>query len=81
MQALPSGFPNDLIGAFDILKTRSRLAVDDLKVLAMIESAGEILYQNMAKTVSSEEAKNRPAQAPPGSRAIEPTSSATALSE
>jgi hypothetical protein len=57
MQALPSGFPNDLYGAFDILKSRSRLAVDDLKVLAMIESAGEVLYQNIAKTVSSEEAK------------------------
>jgi rubrerythrin len=57
MQALPSGFPSDLIGAFAVLKTRGRLAIDDLKVLAMIESAGELLYLNMAKTLSSAEAK------------------------
>ena len=57
MQALPSGYPSDLYGAFEMLKRRARLALEDLKVLAMIESAGELFYLNMAKTLVNPEAK------------------------
>jgi rubrerythrin len=57
MVALPPGFPADLIGAFDVLKSRPHLGSDELKVLALIESAGEIFYVNMAKCARSAEAK------------------------
>jgi len=57
MRSLPSGYPSDLYGAFDTLKRRPRLAIEDLKVLAMVESAGELFYTNMAKTLVNPEAK------------------------
>jgi rubrerythrin len=56
MVTLPNGFPLDLTGAFNMLKTRKRLSVDDLRVLAMIEAAGEEFYMRIAKGVRDPEA-------------------------
>jgi rubrerythrin len=57
MITLPAGYPMDLIAAFDVLKTRKRLGLDELKVLALVESAGELFYQSIAKTARTEEAR------------------------
>jgi rubrerythrin len=57
MITLPAGYPTDLIAAFDVLKTRKRLGLDELKVLALVESAGELFYQSIAKTARTEEAR------------------------
>lgn len=57
MITLPSGYPTDLVAAFDLLKTRKRLGLDELKVLALVESAGELLYQGLARGARNEEAR------------------------
>jgi rubrerythrin len=57
MIALPDGFPSDLGGAFNLLKTRTKLAADDLRVLAMLEAAGEEFYRRVAKGVRDTKAK------------------------
>ncbi len=57
MVTLPNGFPSDLLGAFKVLKTRPKLAVEELRVLAMIEAAGEEFYLRIAKGVRDREAK------------------------
>jgi rubrerythrin len=51
MVPLPSGFTSDLIAAFGVLKTRTALSVDDLRVLAMIEAAGEEFYVRIARSI------------------------------
>jgi rubrerythrin len=56
MVTLPNGFPSDLLGAFDVLKSRKKLSVDDLRVLAMIEAAGEEFYVRIANGVRNAEA-------------------------
>jgi rubrerythrin len=56
MFTLPAGYPADPIAAFALLKTRRRLDLDDLKVLAMIECYGEVFYLNMANAVGHPEA-------------------------
>lgn len=57
MITLPAGFPTDLIAAFDSLKSRKRLGLDELKVLALVEAAGELFYQSMARGARHEESK------------------------
>jgi rubrerythrin len=57
MIALPAGYPTDLIAAFDVLKTRKRLGMDELKVLALVEAAGESFYLSMAKAAKTDQAK------------------------
>ena len=57
MFSLPSGFPSDLIGAFKVLTTRPELTIEDLRVLAVIEAAGEEFYLRIAKSVRNTEAK------------------------
>ncbi len=57
MITLPAGYPTDLIAAFDMLKLRKRLGMDELKVLALVEAAGELFYQSMARTARTDEAK------------------------
>ncbi len=55
MSVLPAGFPEQ---AFDVLKTRTQLSVEDLQVLAMIECFGEAFYFVLAKNVSNPAAKS-----------------------
>jgi rubrerythrin len=57
MITLPAGYPTELIAAFEVLKSRKRLGIEELKVLALVESAGELFYQAMAKTAKNEEAR------------------------
>jgi rubrerythrin len=52
MMSIPEGFPADPVGVFDLLKGRATLNSDDLKVLAMIEAAGEALYFRIAEGVA-----------------------------
>ena len=51
MMTIPPGFPSDVAAAFEILKQRATLGADDLKVLAMIEAAGEAFYFRIADAV------------------------------
>ncbi|MFA7270754.1 MAG: ferritin family protein [Sterolibacterium sp.] len=57
MIPLAPGYPADLFGAFEVMKTRQRLGIDDLKMLALLESAGEAFYLAVAKGVSNTQAK------------------------
>ncbi len=57
MATLPPGYPTEAFPAFDFLKTRQSLSIDDLKVLAMIELYGETFYQILARGVDDAEAK------------------------
>ena len=57
MTTLPAGCPTDAFAALDYLKSRPTLAIDDLKVLAMIETYGEVFYQVLARGVPDEESK------------------------
>jgi hypothetical protein len=57
MMTIPAGFPADSAGAFGVLRTRVKLGPDDLKVLAMIEAAGEAFYFQVADGVQDPQAK------------------------
>ncbi len=57
MSALPSGYPTDQREAFSLLSTRAKLSIDDIKVLALLEAAGEAFYLAMAEAVPQAEAK------------------------
>ena len=54
MSAIPSGYPNDQIEAFSLLSTREKLSVDDMKILALLEAAGEAFYLAAAAAVDNE---------------------------
>lgn len=58
MTTIPSGYPNDQIDAFSLLATRAKLSVDDMKILALLEAAGESFYLAAAAAVDNEEAKD-----------------------
>lgn len=45
---LPADRPRDPFEAFAQLCARDRLDVEDLRVLALVEASGEVLYQSMA---------------------------------
>lgn len=57
MATLPEGYPTEAFAAFDLLKSRRVLSIDDLRVLAMIESYGEVFYRIVAAGVTDAEAK------------------------
>ena len=57
MATLPAGCPTDAFAALDYLKSRPSLSIDDLKVLAMIETYGEVFYEVLARGVSDDESK------------------------
>tara|TARA_R110002072_G_scaffold977_5_gene8052 strand:- start:3450 stop:3938 length:489 start_codon:yes stop_codon:yes gene_type:complete len=58
MTTIPSGYPNDQIDAFSLLATRAKLSIDDMKILALLEAAGEAFYLAAAAAVNNEEAKD-----------------------
>lgn len=57
MSIVPPGYPADAGSVFKLLATRTRLSTDDMKVLALIEHAGEGAYFAMAAAVDNAEAK------------------------
>lgn len=57
MATLPAGCPTDAFGALDYLKTRASLSIEDMKILAMIETYGEVFYEVLARGVADEEAR------------------------
>lgn len=57
MTSLPAGCPAQPFEALDYLKQRRTLSIDDLKVLAMIETYGEVFYEVMARGVDDTAAK------------------------
>ena len=58
MATLPAGYPADAFEAFAFLKTRQQLSLEDLQVLAMIETYGERFYQVLAAGVGHPEARS-----------------------
>ncbi|MET0378936.1 MAG: ferritin-like domain-containing protein [Spongiibacteraceae bacterium] len=57
MSLLPAGYPSDASAAFKLLGARTKLSIDDLKVLALLEQSGEAGYFAMAAATDNEEAK------------------------
>ena len=57
MTSIPSGYPTDQIEAFSLLGTRPRLSIDDMKILALLEAAGETFYLAAAEAVDNADAK------------------------
>ncbi len=58
MSSIPSGYPSDQIAAFALLATHKKLSIDDMKILALLEAAGEAFYLAAADAVEREEAKD-----------------------
>ena len=58
MTSIPSGYPSDQIAAFAFLATLEKLSIDDMKILALLEAAGEAFYLAAADAVEREEAKD-----------------------
>jgi rubrerythrin len=54
---LPDGYTADSQAAFALMKTRSRLSIDDVKVLAILECYGEEFYFGLARQVRNDEAR------------------------
>jgi rubrerythrin len=57
MSPIPAGYPASQTEAFALLAARSTLSIDDLKVLALLETAGEAFYLALAEAVPGAEAK------------------------
>jgi len=57
MASLPAGYPSQPFEALDFLKTHQTLSIDDVKVLAMIETYGEVFYEVLARGVADETAR------------------------
>jgi len=57
MMTLPEGYPAEAFAAFDFLKQRRQLSVQDLQVLALIECYGEKFYEILAAGVEHPEAR------------------------
>lgn len=53
----PTGYPASATEAFALLQSKSRLNIDDLKVLAMIEQSGKDFYLALAKAANKPEAR------------------------
>lgn len=58
MTSIPAGYPSDQLEAFSLLATRDRLSTDDMKILALLEAAGETFYLAAADAVDNDEAKD-----------------------
>ena len=57
MSNLPSELPSDFGSAFGRLLGLQKLGVEDMKLMILLETAGEPLYFNLAEGVPSEEAR------------------------
>jgi hypothetical protein len=57
MSTLPDGYPQEAFAAFDVLKSRKQLTIDDMKVLALIECFGEAFYYVLAANVQNPQAR------------------------
>lgn len=54
---IPTGYPGASLDALKLLYQRTRPSLDDLRVMSMIESAGESYYRGLADLVTNEEAR------------------------
>jgi rubrerythrin len=54
--SLPADLPADFNTAFQRLLARDRLDVEDMKLMVLLETAGDPLYQKLAELAPSEEA-------------------------
>lgn len=57
MSTIPAGYPDNQAEAFALLATRPKLSVDDLKILALLETAGEAFYFAAARATDNTAAK------------------------
>ncbi|MBW2726348.1 MAG: ferritin-like domain-containing protein [Deltaproteobacteria bacterium] len=57
MSNLPADLPGDFGSAFAKLSALSKLEVEDMKLMILLESAGEVLYAGLADGVEPEQAK------------------------
>lgn len=57
MSTIPTGYPQDQIEAITLLTNLDKPSVDDMKIMALIEAAGETFYAAAAAAVDNEEAK------------------------
>lgn len=57
MSAIPAGYPTDQVEAITLLTNLDKPSVDDMKIMALIEAAGETFYTAAAAAVDNEEAK------------------------
>ena len=57
MSNLPADLPPDFGSAFGRLLGLEKLGVEDMKLMILLETAGEPLYASLAEGVSSEEAR------------------------
>ena len=57
MSNLPADLPADFGTAFARLSALSKLSVEDMKLMILLETAGEPLYFGLADGVEPEEAK------------------------
>ncbi|MBY0401774.1 ferritin-like domain-containing protein [Myxococcota bacterium] len=58
MSSLPSDLPSDFGAAYARLLGLEKLGVEDMKLMILLETAGEPLYFGLAEGVSSEEARS-----------------------
>ena len=58
MSNLPADLPPDFGSAFGRLLGLTRLGVEDMKLMILLETAGEPLYFGLAEAVASEEARS-----------------------
>ncbi len=56
--SIPTGYPGASFDAVNLLCQRTRLSLDDLYVMSLIEAAGESYYQRLASGVGSAEARD-----------------------
>lgn len=54
--SLPAELPADFAAAFAHLTSRQRLDVEDMKLMILLETAGEPLYEHLASLAANEEA-------------------------
>lgn len=57
MSAIPAGYPTDQIEAITLLTNLEMPTIDDMKIMALIEAAGETFYTAAAAAVDNEEAR------------------------
>ena len=57
MTTIPAGYPANQPEAFAFLASRQRLSIDDLKILALLETAGEAFYFAAADATDNAAAK------------------------
>ncbi len=57
MSNIPAGYPSTQPEAFQFLANRKKLGIDDLKILALLEAAGETFYLALAEASANEEIK------------------------